>query len=49
MKETLLELELCQVQKGCKAKLENSHAVQPAKIKAEFKTRKKGEELLCHY
>lgn len=32
-----------------KKKLENSRAVQPTKTKVEFKTRKKGEELLCLY
>lgn len=49
MKETLLELELCQVQKECKIKKENSRAVQPTKTKVEFKASKKGEELLCLY
>lgn len=32
-----------------KKKRENSRAVQPTKRKVEFKTRKKGEELLCLY
>lgn len=34
---------------GVQKKLENSRAVQPTKTKVEFKTRKKGEELLCLY
>lgn len=48
MKEILQEQELCQGHEESKAKLENSQAVQPAKIKVEFKTRKKRKEVLFH-
>lgn len=41
MKEIPQELGFYKGQEECIARLENSHAAQPAEIKVEFKTRKR--------